>query len=132
MIDPNPSANLAARPCASRFHACRGVASAPIRILFLLAGLLAMATPLRADNPPTYLTQWGSRDTGNGQFEFPMGIAMDSSDNIYVADSDNNRVEKFDRNGNYLTQWGSLGNGNGQLFTIPSKHCGGQQQQCSM
>jgi DNA-binding beta-propeller fold protein YncE len=116
MSNSNQSRNLAARPCASRFHACRGVASAPIRILFLLAGLLAMATPLRADNPPTYLTQWGSRDTGNGQFEFPMGIAMDSSDNIYVADSDNNRVEKFDRNGNYLTQWGSLGSDNGQLW----------------
>ena len=73
-------------------------------------------TPLRADNPPTYLTQFGSAGSGNGQFEYPLGIAVDSSNNVYVADSDNNRVEKFDRNGNYLTQWGSLGSGNGQFI----------------
>ena len=28
----------------------------------------------------------------------------------------NNRVEKFDSNGNYLTQWGSYGSGNGQFY----------------
>ena len=72
MSNSNQSRNLAARLRARRFRACRGVASARIRILFLLAGLLAMATPLRADNPLTYLTQFGSAGTGNGQFEFPL------------------------------------------------------------
>ena len=55
MIDLNHSQNLAARPCAD--WACRGVALTRSRILFLLAGLLALVTPLRADNPPTYLFQ---------------------------------------------------------------------------
>ena len=52
---------------------------------------------------------------GNDQFNVPLGIAADSSNNVYVADSDNNRVEKFDRNGDYLAQWGSGGSGNGQF-----------------
>jgi hypothetical protein len=42
MIDLKPSRNLAARRRAGCY-------------LFLLAGLLAVMTPLRADNPPTYL-----------------------------------------------------------------------------
>jgi len=32
-----------------------------------------------------------------------------------VADYSNNRVQKFDVNGNYLLQFGSSGSGNGQL-----------------
>jgi DNA-binding beta-propeller fold protein YncE len=34
---------------------------------------------------------------------------------VYVADSGNNRVEKFDSSGNYVSQFGSSGSGNGQL-----------------
>jgi len=54
----------------------------------------------------------GSKD---GQFNFPQGVGVDSSGNVYVSDSDNNRIEKFDSSGNYLTQWGSLGSFNGQF-----------------
>ena len=38
-----------------------------------------------------YITQWGSNGTGNGQFSGLMGIAIDDSDNVYVADRNNNR-----------------------------------------
>jgi DNA-binding beta-propeller fold protein YncE len=65
-----------------------------------------------------YLTQWGSDGSGNGQFDEPNGIAVDSRNNVYVVDEENDRVEKFTSNGNYLTQWGSAGSGNGQ-FEFP-------------
>src|SRR5665213_868731 len=109
MNDLNPSRKLAARPRAGCFLS-----------LFLLAGLPALVTPLRADNPPTFLFQWGSQGSGNGQFGEPTGIAVDSNNNVYVEDSGvaNERVEKFDHNGNYLTQWGNYGAGNGQ-FNAP-------------
>ncbi|MEI7732630.1 MAG: PQQ-binding-like beta-propeller repeat protein, partial [Verrucomicrobiota bacterium] len=42
-------------------------------------------------------------------------IGVDLSNNVYVVDAGNNRVEKFDNNGNYLTQWGTVGSGVGQL-----------------
>ena len=63
-----------------------------------------------------FLSKWGSLGTGNGQFNGTAGIATDASTgNVYVGDSDNNRVEKFDSNGKFITKWGSLGSGNGQF-----------------
>ena len=38
-----------------------------------------------------------------GQFNNVADLAFDTSDNIYVADTDNHRVQKFDKNGNFLT-----------------------------
>lgn len=42
-----------------------------------------------------YNTQWGSLGSGNGQFNSPRGMAVDSSGNVYVADTGNNRIQKF-------------------------------------
>lgn len=41
------------------------------------------------------LTQWGSRGSGNGQFQAPEGIAVDTQGNVYVADTGNHRIQKF-------------------------------------
>ena len=35
--------------------------------------------------------------------------------NLYVADRDNDRIQKFDGNGNFILAWGSQGSGNGQF-----------------
>ena len=43
---------------------------------------------------------------------------MDGSGNVFVAEQNNDRVQKFDGNGMFLTKWGSLGSGDGQ-FTDP-------------
>ena len=85
---------------------------------------LGPATPTPTSTPPTgevytYLTQWGSYGQGNGQFSYPNGMALDSVGNIYVADTNNYRIEKFASTRAYLSQWGSGGSGNGQ-FILPS------------
>lgn len=59
----------------------------------------------------SFSTQWGGPGSGNGQFNEPRGVAVDSSDNIYVADAMNNRIQKFDSSGGYLAQWSSDGFG---------------------
>ena len=46
----------------------------------------------------------------------PRGVAVDGSGNVYVADTDNHRVQKFDSDGNFLTKWGTQGKGDGQFF----------------
>jgi len=39
--------------------------------------------------------EWGSQGTGDGQFEYPAGIAIDQNGDIYVVDAHNERVQKF-------------------------------------
>jgi DNA-binding beta-propeller fold protein YncE len=46
-----------------------------------------------------------SAGTGNSQFNNPYGVAVDSSNNVYVADAGNNRVQKFDSNGNFISKF---------------------------
>src|SRR2546425_927986 len=62
-----------------------------------------------------FVRKWGSNGTGDGQFFSPNGIAIDLAGNVYVVDSVNNRVQKFDSNGNFITKWGSTGTGDGQF-----------------
>ena len=72
------------------------------------------------DSDGNFLTKWGSKGKGNGEFDAPAGIAVDNLDhNIYLTDGGNNRIQKFDSDGNFLTKWGSEGSGEGQ-FSFPS------------
>ena len=43
----------------------------------------------------TFLAQWGSFGDGNGQFNFPDGIAVDAAGHVYVADTGNYRIQVF-------------------------------------
>jgi DNA-binding beta-propeller fold protein YncE len=77
---------------------------------------------------PQLLTKWGGglgpghasdpRAQEPGQFRSPWGIAVDGQGDVYVTDSGNQRVQKFDREGNFITQWGGFGNG-GVQFNFP-------------
>ncbi|MGA2791297.1 MAG: 6-bladed beta-propeller [Candidatus Bathyarchaeia archaeon] len=69
--------------------------------------------PVRACNTCNFLLTWGSPGAGNGQFSIPDGVAVDSSGNVYVADYQNSRVEKFTSTGTYVTAWGCTNAGNG-------------------
>ena len=61
------------------------------------------------------LEKVGSRGSADGQFQYPCGIVFDDSNNLFVVDGYNHRVQKFDIGGKYLLQFGSKGAGPGQL-----------------
>ena len=62
-----------------------------------------------------FLSKWGSKGSGDGEFSNPHAIAVDGSGKVYVADTGNNRVQVFSSDGVYLGQWGSFGDGDGQF-----------------
>jgi len=51
--------------------------------------------------------QWGSKGSGQGEFELPHGIAIDAEGRVYVADRSNLRVQVFDASGEFLSEWKS-------------------------
>jgi len=63
----------------------------------------------------TAILTWGSQGTGDGQFQDPRDVAVDKEGNVYVVDSGNHRIQKFDAHGHFLAQWGGQGNGPGQF-----------------
>ncbi len=70
---------------------------------------------VKLDAAGNLLASWGSR-TPDGQappttgtFNEPWGVAVDSAGNIFVADTWNHRVQKFDVNGKFLLAWGVAG-----------------------
>src|SRR4030095_5702989 len=84
------------------------------------------ATPVRItqERPPPQLRSLpegvanmfeGGRGNGKGEFDSPTGIAVDTSGNILVADTNNGRIEKFSPTGAFITTFGAKGTGYGQL-----------------
>jgi len=76
----------------------------------------------------SYLSQFGSCGTGNGQFGQAWGVKFDASGNIWVADDGCSRVEEWNSSGTYLMAIGTgyqgaggsictNGTGNGQMNT---------------
>jgi sugar lactone lactonase YvrE len=53
------------------------------------------------------LSHFGSQGSGAGQFQTPIGVAIDqASGDVYVADSGSARVQKFDSHGTFIAAWG--------------------------
>lgn len=53
----------------------------------------------------TYLYEWGKFGNKQGEFNIPHGIDLDKNGNVYVADRENNRIQKFDAEGNFIAVW---------------------------
>ena len=54
-------------------------------------------------------------DDENVLFYMPTDIAVDEEGNVYVLDSGNHRIQKFDPQGNYLASFGRRGQGPGEF-----------------
>jgi tripartite motif-containing protein 71 len=64
------------------------------------------------------LARWGTFGSGPGQFNGPVGIAIDQQGDIYVTDIGNHRIQKLSSLGRPLSQWHTVGSGTGESTEI--------------
>lgn len=60
---------------------------------------------LKFDKAGKLIASWGKKGTGQGEFDQPHALAMDSQGRLFVGDRGNNRVVIMDQNGKWLDSW---------------------------
>lgn len=62
-----------------------------------------------------YISKFGQRGRGPGEFNYPTHVSVDSHNRIYVTDAMNYRIQVFDADGKFLREFGSAGDGPGRF-----------------
>jgi hypothetical protein len=57
----------------------------------------------------------GASGSGPGQFNHPAALALDGAGDVYVADTNNNRIVKLSPGGSQIGEWGSRGTADGHF-----------------
>ena len=70
------------------------------------------------DTNGTFVKSWGSEGSGDGEFNLPVSVIIDSKGNLIVNDRGNNHIQKFDPEGKFLLRFGSTGTDNGQFSEV--------------
>lgn len=84
-------------------------------LVMLLSSLFG--SPMPADEPAPVsaklVTTWGKEGDAPGDFNIPIGIALNEAGDVFVTDHYNNRVQKFDADGKLLAHFAVLPNPGG-------------------
>jgi sugar lactone lactonase YvrE len=91
-------------PCANNFCGTTDIAFAPNGHLFISDGY-ANARILEYTADGRKVREWGMPGTRSGEFVLPHSIQIDADGNVYVADRENGRVQRFDQSGRFLSEW---------------------------
>jgi len=76
-------------------------------------------SPIDKSHEYSFVTEWGSKGTDDGQFLRPHDLEFDNNNKLlYAVDRDGNRIQVFDKNGAFLFTFGQKGNADGQ-FLVP-------------
>ena len=62
------------------------------------------------DKDGKFVTSWGKRGSGPGEFADVLSIAVDAHGNVYAGDGGDKRIQVFDNNGTFKTSYTDLGN----------------------
>lgn len=110
MLDLQPSGSA-----RGQFNLPRGIATAPDGSFYVVD--TANMRIQKFDATGKWLAIFGGKGNGDGQFApfndtavgtGPGGIAVDKQGNVYVADTWNHRIQKFDSTGKFLAKWGEF------------------------
>jgi DNA-binding beta-propeller fold protein YncE len=63
----------------------------------------------------SFVSEFGGRGDGKGQFNFPYGIDVNSHGNVIVADRENNRISVHEADGTFCFTFGDRGSEPGQF-----------------
>lgn len=111
-----------------------------IPLLFITILLIACQSPTEPQSPPSESTKVATPTPVRGPvatetiqpaplpaefiwkltgdpnpFNVPVGVTVDPQGTIYVMDTENTRVQKFDSDGEFILMWGSPGSDKGQF-----------------
>jgi DNA-binding beta-propeller fold protein YncE len=91
--------------------------------IVVLAAILAMTGRPERAQAQGFALEWGSSGSAPGLFNHPAGLGIDAAGDVYVADTSNQRIQKFDPDGNFLAAYAVAGypsdvavNSSGSLF----------------
>jgi DNA-binding beta-propeller fold protein YncE len=90
------------------FNRPTGITFAPNGDFFLSDGYVNSRV-VKYNKSAEYITHWGTKGKGDGQFDLVHDVALDSRGRVYVADRTNQRVQIFDSNGKFLNKWTGIG-----------------------
>lgn len=71
-----------------------------------------------SSNSYILIKEWNVLGKNEGEYSYASGLDIDAAGNAYIADTDLNRVVKYDYQGNFITSFGRSGDGYGE-FNAP-------------
>ena len=103
--------------------------SAPVDLVLDREGLLYVLNRCSLDDLPIiflkrvtictveeeFMGEISLEGTSDGEMMWPVAIAMDKDENIYISDEALHRIAIFDKEGQFLGKWGVKGKGDGEF-----------------
>lgn len=96
----------------------KGTVKNIVSSIALLPVIMAIITNVAFAASVTLILTFGSCGSGEGEFDGASDIEIDIAGNIYIADTENKRIQKFDSNGNFVLEF--ITNKTDGLFDGPS------------
>jgi len=91
----------------SHFNKPTDIAFAPNGDFFVSDGY-GNSRVVKFDKTGKFLLAWGKKGTGEGEFNTPHAVRLDSKGNLFVGDRENDRVQVFDQNGKFIRSFGGF------------------------
>jgi hypothetical protein len=79
-------------------------------------GATGNARIVKFDRSGKYITSWGKKGMGQGEFDVPHALAIDSRGRLFVGDRQNNRIQIFEPDGRFVAQWFQFGRPSGMYI----------------